>query len=154
MTSRKALQIIAFTALLAVAGVIDASAHSAGSPGSGMTGNIDGPAQMPGPGMMNQDNMPMSDQHNMPMTGQQGMSIMRGMIMDGGHMRGDRPYSSDEITRIIDGKLALRGLTRLKVGGAKESEEGAFVVDILTLDDSLAAKLTIDRQTGHITTVE
>ena len=69
-------------------------------------------------------------------------------------MRGDRSYSSDEIKRLIDGKLALQGLTRLKVGGVKEIEEGAFVVDILTQDDSLAAKLTIDRQTGHISAVE
>lgn len=159
MTLRKILQITALSALLAVAGVIDASAHPTGTPGTGMTGNMGGSAQMPGPGMMNQDNMPMSGQQGMPMMGQSGMPMMRGMMMDGGYMHGrsmrrDRPFSSDEIKRIIDGKLALRGFTRLKVGGVEENDENTFVVDILTLDDSLAAKLTINRQSGHISGVE
>lgn len=160
MTLRKIVQITALSALLAVAGVIDASAHSTGTSGSGMPGNMGGSAQMPEPGMMNQDNMPMSGQSGMPMMGQSGgMPTMRGMMMDGGYMHGrsmrrDRPFSSDEIKRIIDGKLALRGFTRLKVGGVEENDENTFVVDILTLDDSLAAKLTINRQSGHISGVE
>jgi hypothetical protein len=107
--------------------------------------------------------MPMMQGGGMPMTGmpmmmQGGMPMMQGYpgmrMMGHGFWRGDKPFSADELRRVIDGKLAMRGFTRLKVGKVQKAGEDSFTADIVTKDNSLAARLTLDARTGRVIGVE
>ncbi len=107
--------------------------------GPGMMGlGIIGPGMM-GPGMMGADMF----------------SMMHGAMPGSGMMANRaRPFTEQELRRIVDGRLALRGLSRLKVGAIEAIDDTAYTVDIVTLDDSLAVRLTVDKQSGQITNIE
>jgi hypothetical protein len=49
---------------------------------------------------------------------------------------------------ILEGVLAWHGNPRLKLGTVEEQDEDTIVAEILTVDDSLVQRLTIDRTTG------
>jgi hypothetical protein len=109
-------------------------------------------AQMPGmdrPGMMMQDGNP-----------QTGQGMMGGMMGQGGMMgfksgfRREKPLSNDDARRAVDGKLALSGLSRLKVGTIKDEGEDAVKVDVVTQKGELIFRLKVDRATGRTAIVE
>lgn len=109
-------------------------------------------AQMPGmdrPGMMMQDGNP-----------QTGQGMMGGMMGQGGMMgfksgfRREKPLSNDDARRAVDGKLALSGLSRLKVGTIKDEGENAAKVDVVTQKGELIFRLKVDRATGRTAIVE
>jgi hypothetical protein len=109
-------------------------------------------AQMPGmdrPGMMMQDGNP-----------QTGQGMMGGMMGQGGMMgfksgfRREKPLSNDDARRAVDGKLALSGLSRLKVGTIKDEGGNAAKVDVVTQKGELIFRLKVDRATGRTAIVE
>ena len=65
-----------------------------------------------------------------------------------------RPFTGQEVRRIVDGRLAVHGLSRLKVGTVEAADDTTFTVDIVTLDDSLAVRLTVEKQSGRVMSVE
>jgi hypothetical protein len=113
-------------------------------------------AQMPGmdrPGMMMQDGNPQTGQGMMG-------GMMSHMMGQGGMMgfksgfRREKPLSNDDARRAVDGKLALSGLSRLKVGTIKDEGGNAAKVDVVTQKGELIFRLKVDRATGRTAIVE
>ncbi len=105
-------------------------------------GNFD--PRLMGPGMMGSG-----------MMGSNMMSMMHGSMSGHGMMASrTRPFTGQEIRRIVDGRLAVHGLSRLKVGTVEAADDTTYAVDIVTLDDSLAVRLTIEKQSGRVMNVE
>lgn len=133
-------------------------------PGMGMMGPGMG---MMGPGMgmgMGRGMMGM-----MGMGGMMGPGIMGpGMMgMGPGMMRGwgaqDCPWASgdpgrllgkDDVTKMLERQLAMHGNDRLKIGKVEEKDDKTIVAEIVTKDNSLVDKFTIDRRTGWRTRVK
>lgn len=84
------------------------------------------------------------------------MGMMRGMMgprrMGMGMMMGrrltDRKLDVSEVKRIIDGRLAWQGNKRLKVGNVTEKDADTIIAEILTVDGSLVAKMSMNRTSG------
>lgn len=84
------------------------------------------------------------------------MGMMRGMMGPGrmgmGMMMGrrltDRKLDVSEVKRIIDGRLAWQGNKRLKVGNVTEKDADTIIAEILTVDGSLVAKMSVNRTSG------
>lgn len=103
-----------------------------------------GPSQgQPGPGMMGQGMGP-------GMMGQGPCPGMMGQGMGPGMMRGNRPLSPENVRDILEGHLAWMGHDRLKVGEITESGDGAYVAEIVTVDDSLVERVEVDRASGRM----
>ena len=123
-----------------------------------------------GRGMMGADHGMMGDGHGM-MGG--GYSMMRGgsgwdcpsdgpgwMQGERGHGRGwmhggpgrfasgDLKLSTDDIKTQLDRWLTWRGNSRLKVGDVKEKDADTIVADVITKDNSLVQRLSVNRHTG------
>ncbi len=132
-----------------------ASGPSQGQPGPGMMGQGMGPGMMgqgPCPGMMGQGMGPgMMGQGMGPGMMGQGMGPgMMGQGMGPGMMRGNRPLSPENVRDILEGHLAWMGHDRLKVGEITESGDGAYVAEIVTVDDSLVERVEVDRASGRM----
>ena len=145
MSSKKKLGAAILSASLIIVPLAGAHAHQ---PGSGMT-----PGSGPNVGMMN--NVPQSGNMGPGMMGSNMMPMMPG-AMFGNRMIASRarPFTGQEVRRIVDGRLAVHGLSRLKVGTVEAADDTTFTVDIVTLDDSLAVRLTVEKQSGRVMSVE
>ncbi len=108
--------------------------------GRGMMGGM-GPGMMGGmgPGMMGMG------------PGMMGMG--RGMMGGMGFSR-ETPFTPQEITRIIDGRLVMRGLSRLKAANAKKGEGNIVTADVVTAKGELVMRLKVDSTTGRATIVK
>ncbi|HSR54723.1 MAG TPA: hypothetical protein VLN73_00675, partial [Alphaproteobacteria bacterium] len=123
-----------------------------GMMGPGMMGR-----GMMGPGMMGAGMMhPGMMMGHHPHHGMMGPWMMGGHgMMMGGWPRGRRVHlSADDVKRIVDGRLAWRGLKHLKVGTVKVVDDDTASADIVTKEGSLAVRLRVDRNTGHAAIVE
>ena len=60
----------------------------------------------------------------------------------------DKELSVEDVTKILEGRLAWRGNDRLKVGKVEEKDEKTIIAEIVTVDDSLVKRLAFDRKTG------
>jgi hypothetical protein len=56
--------------------------------------------------------------------------------------------SADEAKTLVAARLIMRGNDRLKVGQVTEQDENTYLVDIVTVDDSLVRQVTVDRNNG------
>ena len=73
------------------------------------------------------------------------------------HQRGGRPggedrdleLTADEAGTLISAQLIMQGNDRLKVGGVISQGEDTYVVDIVTVDDSLVMQIEVDRDSGR-----
>ena len=151
-------------AILAVAALTSApaTAHERGGHGSGMMGSGMGH----GYGMMGHGHG-MGQGHGMGHGrgmghghGMMGRGMGHGMGMMGrggksgcpGAMGGssvDKELSVEDVTKILEGRLAWRGNDRLKVGKVEEKDENTIIAEIVTVDDSLVKRLEFDRKTGR-----
>ncbi len=61
----------------------------------------------------------------------------------------DKELSVENVTKILEGRLAWRGNDRLKVGKVEEKDEKTIIAEIVTVDDSLVKRLEFDRKTGR-----
>ena len=121
-----------------------------GMMGHGMMGNT---MMMPGYGMG-----PMGPGYGMgqgmmmePGMMHQGMGPGMGQGMGPGMMGGqaDHEISEDDVREVLGRQLAMRGLSRLKVGTVDTSDDAVFKADIVTEEGSLAWRVVIDRRTGR-----
>lgn len=139
--------------------------------GPGMMGP--GMQQMPGRGMAPGMGPQMPGMQQMPETGQgmggpgmmggQGMGpgMMQGMPgMGGKGMMGDQGpgmrvtpsqhLTTDDVSHFLDHFLERHGNPRLKVGKVEQVDEDTIIAEIVTVDDSLIQRFTVDRHTGQI----
>ena len=73
------------------------------------------------------------------------------------HQRGGRPggedrdldLTADQAGTLISAQLIMQGNDRLKVGGVVSQGEDTYVVDIVTVDDSLVMQIEVDRDSGR-----
>jgi hypothetical protein len=76
---------------------------------------------------------------------------------DAAHQRGGRSGGEDrdldlsavEAGTLISAQLIMQGNDRLKVGGVVSQGEDTYVVDIVTIDDSLVMQIEVDRDSGR-----
>ena len=61
----------------------------------------------------------------------------------------DKELSVEDVTKILEGRLAWRGNDRLKVGKVEEKDENTIIAEIVTVDDSLVKRVEFDRKTGR-----
>ncbi len=77
---------------------------------------------------------------------------MGGQSHRGGHMGGGAAMALDldvdDVRNIIEGRMAMRGNDRLKVGKVEVVDDKTITAEIVTVDDSLVMKMEFDRQTG------
>ncbi len=61
----------------------------------------------------------------------------------------DKELTVEDVTKILEGRLAWRGNDRLKVGKVEEKDEKTIIAEIVTVDDSLVKRVEFDRKTGR-----
>ena len=148
-------------AILVVAAMIGtpATAHERGGHGPG----IMGPGMGHGYGMMGYGRGMGHGYgmmgHGHGMSQGHGMGHGHGMMGRGGKsgcgpgaMGGssvDKELGVEDVTKILEGRLAWRGNDRLKVGKVEEKDEKTIIAEIVTVDDSLVKRLEFDRRTGR-----
>jgi len=66
----------------------------------------------------------------------------------------DKPYSDDDVKRIVGGRLAKHGFSGLKAGGVKNAGDMAALVDIVSPKGEFLFRVKINRKTGMSTVVE
>ncbi len=149
----------------AVVGAVLAAAALIGTPaaahGPGMMGHDQGTGQRPGMmghgmmghgmmghGMMGHGMMGFSHGkgHAPGMMGRAGTTGCGPGAMGGSSV--DKELSVEDVTKILEGRLAWRGNDRLKVGKVEEKDEKTIIAEIVTVDDSLVKRLAFDRRTG------
>ena len=101
---------------------------------------------------------------NHGMMGAHGYHGGQGMHGYGGdHMMGSDHWSSaaldkeltvDAVKTIFEGRLAMLGNDRLKVGKVEQKDGNTIVAEIVTVDDSLVWRFEVDRKTGRHNPVE
>lgn len=66
----------------------------------------------------------------------------------GGYMDRELDLSAEEVKTLIEAKLIMRGDDRLKVGKVTQKDDETYVVDVVTVDDSLVRQIEIDKDKG------
>lgn len=67
---------------------------------------------------------------------------------------GDLKLSADDVKVYLDRWISWQGNPRLKVGDVSEKDADTIVADIVTKDNSLVQRLTINRHSGFFQDVE
>ena len=84
---------------------------------------------------------------------------MMGQGMGGGmgkHMGSGMGYNMDrkldlsagEVQTLIEARMIMHGNDRLKVGKVSQKDDQTYVVDIVTVDDSLVRQIEVDKDNG------
>ncbi len=81
-----------------------------------------------------------------------GPGMRMGMMM--GRRMTDRKLDASEVERILSGMLAWHGNKRLKVGKVEEKDDNTVIAEVQTVDNSLVAKMVVNRKTGAISYAE
>lgn len=139
-------------------GTSQAAPGTSGEMGAGMmTGQ-----GAPGQGMMDPEMMRMMMQMMNMMRGQgMGPGMMQGMpglggkgMMDdqgpGMRVTPSQHLTTDDVSHFLDHFLERHGNPRLKVGTVEQVDEDTIVAEIVTVDDSLVQRFTVDRHTGQM----
>jgi len=63
-------------------------------------------------------------------------------------MNRDLDLTADEAKTLVGARLIMRGNDRLKVGQVSEKDQDTYLVDIVTVDDSLVRQVEVDRDNG------
>lgn len=87
----------------------------------------------------NCDRAEMGDRHTM---------MMKRMKKSGLMADRDLNLTSDEARTLVEARLIMRGNDRLKVGQVSEKDEETYLIDIVTVDDSLVRQIEVDRDNG------
>jgi hypothetical protein len=105
------------------------------------------------PGGLEAANAPVA-RHRDPSHGHQ---MTRGGRGQAKNWRGGRPggedrdlkLTADEAGTLISAQLIMQGNDRLKIGGVAPQGENTYVVNIVTVDNSLVMQIEIDRNSGR-----
>ncbi|MCU7851509.1 MAG: hypothetical protein KZQ80_04785 [Candidatus Thiodiazotropha sp. (ex Monitilora ramsayi)] len=60
----------------------------------------------------------------------------------------DLDLTSDEAKTLVEARLIMRGNDRLKVGQVTEKDQDTYLIDIVTVDNSLVRQIEVDRDNG------
>lgn len=78
-----------------------------------------------------------------------GDSMMMKRMGKGGPMTDcDLDLTSDEARTLVEARLIMRGNDRLKVGQVTEKDQDTYLIDIVTVDNSLVRQIEVDRDNG------
>ena len=132
-----------------------------GAMGPGAMGQGMGPGAMGrgfmgqgmGRGTMGQGMMPMMMMMRMHRAmmgrGMMGQGMMgRGFANHGMRVTPSLNITVKDVRRFLEKRLEWMGNKRLKVGAIKKADDDTITADIVTVDDSLVQRFTIDRATG------
>jgi len=130
-----------------------------GAMGPGAMGQGMGPGAMGrgfmgqgmGRGTMGQGMMPMMMRMHRAMMGRgmMGQGMMgRGFANHGMRVTPSLNITVKDVRRFLEKRLEWMGNKRLKVGAIKKADDDTITADIVTVDDSLVQRFTIDRATG------
>ena len=56
--------------------------------------------------------------------------------------------SADEVKTLIEARMIMHGNDRLKVGKVSQKDDQTYLVDIVTVDDSLVRQIEVDKDSG------
>lgn len=56
--------------------------------------------------------------------------------------------SADEVKTLIEARMIMHGNDRLKVGKVSQKDDQTYLVDIVTVDDSLVRQIEVDKDNG------
>ena len=71
------------------------------------------------------------------------------MIKKQGRFSGaDLDLNIEQAKTLVQARLIMRGNDRLKVGKVTKKDDDTFLVDIVTVDDSLVRQVEVDRENG------
>ncbi len=162
MKSKTLLPAITAAAFISAATLAPASA----SQSSTDHGHGQGPAQAmkgSGSGAMMGAGKPMGMGSNM---GAMGKNMMKSPMMQGPMMKNmrkkmmsrmffarEKPYSNDDVKRIIGGRLAMHGFSGLRAGTIRDDGDNALS-DIVSPKGELLFRVKFNRKTGMATIVE
>jgi hypothetical protein len=81
-----------------------------------------------------------------------GMNGMPGMMQGRGQagpaMNRNLDLTAEEAKTLVAARLIMRGNDRLKVGQVTEKDQNSYLVDIVTVDNSLVRQMVVDRNNG------
>ena len=66
----------------------------------------------------------------------------------GFNMDRELDLSADEVKTLIEARMIMHGNDRLKVGKISQKDDQTYLVDIVTVDDSLVRQIEVDRNNG------
>ncbi len=81
------------------------------------------------------------------------MKSMRKKMMSRMFFAREKPYSNDDVKRIIGGRLAMHGFSGLRAGAIKDDGDNALS-DIVSPKGELLFRVKFNRKTGMATIVE
>lgn len=130
-----------------------ATAHSPGmGQGQGMMGGGTGQGMMMNPAMQRMMMQRMTMMHGMMhgmMGSRMGPSVIYGMGPGAG-----KDLTVDDVKTYLERVLQRHGNKRLKLGKVTQSDKDTIVAEIVTVDDSLVQKLSIDRHDRTVKQVD
>lgn len=74
--------------------------------------------------------------------------MMKSMRGHGPAVDRELSLTAEEAKTVMEARLIMHGQDRLKVGKVTKKDDNTFLVDIVTVDDSLAHQVEIDRNSG------
>lgn len=74
--------------------------------------------------------------------------MMKSMRGHGPFVDRDLNLTAEEAKTVIEARLIMHGKDRLKVGKVTQKDDNTYLVDIVTVDESLAHQVEIDRSSG------
>jgi len=91
-----------------------------------------------------------------------GMMMGRGGMMHKMHTKmmshtlftREKPFTNDDVKRIIGGRLAMNGLSGLRAGNVKDADSQAAMADIVSQKGELLFRLKFNRNTGMASVVQ
>jgi hypothetical protein len=82
-------------------------------------------------------------------SGMEGVSgKMKGKGNFGPGMDRELDLTDEEAKTLVEARLIMRGNDRLKAGQVTKKDEDTYLVDILTVDNSLVRQVEVDRDNG------
>lgn len=75
-------------------------------------------------------------------------AMMHKMHKGGRFADRDLDLTAEQVKTLVEAKLIMSGNDRLKVGQITQKDDDTYVVDIVTVDDSLVRQIEIDRDQG------
>jgi len=74
--------------------------------------------------------------------------MMKHMAGHGRFADRDLDLTADQAKTLVEARLIMRGNDRLKVGQVTQKDDDTFLVDVVTVDNSLVRQIEIDREKG------
>lgn len=77
-----------------------------------------------------------------------GKMMQQGKSRMGRYANRDLNLTESQVKTLVEARLIMRGNDRLKIGKVAKKDEQTYLVDIVTVDDSLVRQVEIDKDSG------